>query len=134
MPYISSFRFTRESGHLYIECYFTTAVYFEIYKIQGYHYVDDMGGWTLISGEVNGSGTIIDGEHSYNGVSLFTSGTFRANGNSYASHFYENSDIRYKKILRDLSINSNTIANLPLFDFEWIENNTIGTGTSAQAV
>ena len=52
----------------------------------------------------------------------------------YATHFYENSDIRYKKILKNLSINSNTIANLPLFDFEWIENNAIGTGTSAQAV
>ena len=52
----------------------------------------------------------------------------------YAAHFYENSDVRYKKILKNLSINSNTIANLPLFDFEWIENNSIGTGTSAQAV
>ena len=57
-----------------------------------------------------------------------------ASGFVYATHFYENSDIRYKKILKNLSINSNTIANLPLFDFEWIENNTIGTGTSAQAV
>ena len=55
-------------------------------------------------------------------------------GNIYAPHFYESSDIRYKKILRNLSITSNTIANLPLFDFEWIENNSIGTGTSAQAV
>lgn len=60
--------------------------------------------------------------------------TIDASGSIYASHFYENSDIRYKKILRNLSINSNIIANLPLFDFEWIENNTIGTGTSAQAV
>lgn len=57
-----------------------------------------------------------------------------ADGVIQATHFYENSDIRYKKILKNLSINSNTIANLPLFDFEWIENNTIGTGTSAQAV
>ena len=55
-------------------------------------------------------------------------------GTVYAMHFYENSDIRYKKILRNLSIDSNTIANLPLFDFEWTENNSIGTGTSAQAV
>ena len=59
---------------------------------------------------------------------------FTSDGEVYAAHFYENSDIRYKKILKNLSINSNTIANLPLFDFEWIENNTIGTGTSAQAV
>ena len=59
---------------------------------------------------------------------------FSSSGSMYATHFYENSDIRYKKILKNLSINSNTIANLPLFDFEWIENNTIGTGTSAQAV
>ena len=55
-------------------------------------------------------------------------------GQVYARHFFEISDIRYKKILRNLSINSNTIATLPLFDFEWIENNAIGTGTSAQAV
>lgn len=59
---------------------------------------------------------------------------FTSDGEVYAAHFYENSDIRYKKILKNLSINSNTIANLPLFDFEWIENNSIGTGTSAQAV
>ena len=59
---------------------------------------------------------------------------FTSDGEIYAAHFYENSDIRYKKILKNLSINSNTIASLPLFDFEWIENNTIGTGTSAQAV
>lgn len=59
---------------------------------------------------------------------------FTSDGEVYAAHFYENSDIRYKKILKNLSINSNTIANLPLFDFEWIENNAIGTGTSAQAV
>lgn len=59
---------------------------------------------------------------------------FSSSGSIYATHFYENSDIRYKKILKNLSINSNTIANLPLFDFEWIENNSIGTGTSAQAV
>ena len=60
--------------------------------------------------------------------------SINSSGNIYAAHFYENSDIRYKKILRNLSINSNTIANLPLFDFEWIENKAIGTGTSAQAV
>lgn len=59
---------------------------------------------------------------------------FSSSGSMYATHFYENSDIRYKKILKNLSINYNIIANLPLFDFEWIENNTIGTGTSAQAV
>ena len=59
---------------------------------------------------------------------------FNSTGSIYANHFYESSDIRYKRILRNLSINSNTIANLPLFDFEWIENNAIGTGTSAQAV
>ena len=61
-------------------------------------------------------------------------GNLAATGTVYAMHFYENSDIRYKKILRNLSIDSNTIANLPLFDFEWTENNSIGTGTSAQAV
>ena len=59
---------------------------------------------------------------------------FDSSASVYATHFYEHSDIRYKKILRNLSINSDTIATLPLFDFEWIENNVIGTGTSAQAV
>lgn len=68
--------------------------------------------------------------------SIFASGlkasnNIEASGSIYATHFYENSDIRYKKILRNLSINSNIIANLPLFDFEWIEDNVIGTGTSA---
>ena len=65
---------------------------------------------------------------------LRASNNVEASGSMYATHFYENSDIRYKKILKNLSINSNIIANLPLFDFEWIENNAIGTGTSAQAV
>ena len=63
-----------------------------------------------------------------------TATSINASGNIYSAHFYENSDIRYKKVLRNLLINSNTIAALPLFDFEWIENNTVGTGTSAQAV
>ena len=65
---------------------------------------------------------------------ITSEGEVHSNNNIYATHFYENSDIRYKKILKNLSINSNIIANLPLFDFEWIENNIIGTGTSAQAV
>ena len=85
--------------------------------------------------------TCIDGVFSISnssGSSIVTTidrnGKIITNGSIYAEHFYENSDIRYKKILRNLSINSNIIANLPLFDFEWIENNTIGTGTSAQAV
>lgn len=65
---------------------------------------------------------------------ITSEGEVHSNNNIYATHFFENSDIRYKKILKNLSINSNIIANLPLFDFEWIENNAIGTGTSAQAV
>lgn len=69
------------------------------------------------------------------GILYITSeGKVHSNNDIYATHFFETSDIRYKKILKNLSINSNIIANLPLFDFEWIENNTIGTGTSAQAV
>lgn len=63
-----------------------------------------------------------------------TFGSATASGSMYAAHFYENSDIRYKEILNNLTINTNTIANLPLFDFKWKENNSIGTGTSAQAV
>ena len=72
--------------------------------------------------------------YDYGFIMNFSNGTFSSPGDIYAPHFYENSDIRYKKVLKNLLINSNTIANLPLFDFEWIENNTIGTGTSAQAV
>ena len=72
--------------------------------------------------------------YDYGFVMDFSNGTFSSSGNIYAQHFYENSDIRYKKVLKNLSINSNTIANLPLFDFKWKENNSIGTGTSAQAV
>ena len=77
---------------------------------------------------------ITDSNYSNRNNSITGQVYFNSGGSIYATHFYENSDIRYKKILRNLSINSNTIANLPLFDFEWIENNTIGTGTSAQAV
>lgn len=77
----------------------------------------------------------ISGPSGNNGSTLYLKfSDVNASGSIYATHFYENSDIRYKKILKNLSINSNTIANLPLFDFEWIENNAIGTGTSAQAV
>lgn len=77
----------------------------------------------------------ISGPNTNEGSTLYLKfSTVNASGNIQASHFYESSDIRYKKILKNLSINSNTIANLPLFDFEWIENNAIGTGTSAQAV
>lgn len=75
-----------------------------------------------------------DNLYDYGFVMNFSNGTFSSSGNIYAPHFYENSDIRYKEILNDLSINTNTIANLPLFDFKWKENNSIGTGTSAQAV
>ena len=75
-----------------------------------------------------------DNGYDYGFVMNFSNGTFSSPGNIYASHFYENSDIRYKKILRNLLINSDIIATIPLFDFEWIENNSIGTGTSAQAV
>lgn len=77
----------------------------------------------------------ISGPNTNEGSTLYLKfSTVNASGNIQATHFYENSDIRYKKILKNLSINSNIIATLPLFDFEWIENNAIGTGTSAQAV
>lgn len=60
---------------------------------------------------------------------------FKVLGNSYAGHFYENSDIRYKQILNKLSITINELSKLPLFNFKWIDNkNQLNTGTSAQAV
>lgn len=56
-------------------------------------------------------------------------------GNCYAAHFYENSDIRYKTIINNLAIKANQLANLPLFDFKWQDNeDQLNTGTSAQAV
>ena len=61
-------------------------------------------------------------------------GTFVSSGSIYAPHFYENSDIRYKEILNNLTTTTNDIATLPIFNFKWIENNSISTGTSAQAV
>lgn len=55
--------------------------------------------------------------------------------NMYAAHFYENSDIRYKTIINNLAIKANQLANLPLFDFKWQDNeDQLNTGTSAQAV
>ena len=60
---------------------------------------------------------------------------FKVLGNSYATHFYENSDIRYKQVLNKLSITINELSKLPLFNFKWIDNkNQLNTGTSAQAV
>ena len=60
---------------------------------------------------------------------------FKVLGNSYAVHFYENSDIRYKQVLNKLSITINELSKLPLFNFKWIDNkNQLNTGTSAQAV
>ena len=56
-------------------------------------------------------------------------------GNSYAYHFYEHSDIRYKKVLNPLKITLEQLSSIPLFDFEWIDrDNGMHTGSSAQAV
>ena len=75
-----------------------------------------------------------DNGYDYGFIMDFNNGNFHSPSNIYATHFYENSDIRYKEILNNLTITINIIANLPLFDFKWKENNVIGTGTSAQAV
>ena len=61
-------------------------------------------------------------------------GAITTEGNMYAAHFYENSDIRYKRVLNNLTASSRQLASLPLFDFEWIDGNILGTGTSAQEV
>ena len=66
--------------------------------------------------------------------SLNNSIGFASSGNINAAHFYENSDIRYKDILNNLTITINNIATLPIFNFRWKEDNSICTGTSAQAV
>ena len=96
------------------------------------------GSWEIGNYTNNGENlyfTYITDSNYNSGNNTFSGQVYFDSGSSvYATHFYEKSDIRYKKILKNLSINSNTIATLPLFDFEWIENNAIGTGTSAQAV
>lgn len=66
--------------------------------------------------------------------SLNNSIGFASSGNINAAHFYENSDIRYKNVLNNLTITINNIATLPIFNFKWKEDNSICTGTSAQAV
>lgn len=56
-------------------------------------------------------------------------------GNVAATHFYENSDIRFKTNFSNIDISINQLSEIPLFDFDWIDNNTIrNSGTSAQAV
>ena len=56
-------------------------------------------------------------------------------GNVAATHFYENSDIRFKTNFSNIDISINQLSEIPLFDFDWIDNNTIrNSGTSAQFV
>ena len=56
-------------------------------------------------------------------------------GSSYAYHFYEHSDIRYKNVLEDINISVSELATLPLFNFEWTDrDNGVHSGSSAQSV
>ena len=88
------------------------------------HYYNTRDG--VLNAEINGSLSI-------NGSDI-TIGSMATRGNMYAAHFYENSDIRYKRVLNNLTASSRQLASLPLFDFEWIDGNILGTGTSAQEV
>ena len=88
------------------------------------HYYNTQNG--VLNAEINGSLSI-------NGSDI-TIGSMATRGNMYAAHFYENSDIRYKRVLNNLTASSRQLASLPLFDFEWIDGNILGTGTSAQEV
>lgn len=61
------------------------------------------------------------------------SGSLTVNGSFYASSVTHGSDIRYKSVLQDIVEDIEVIANAPLFDFNWT-NNELPTqmGTSAQ--
>lgn len=57
-------------------------------------------------------------------------------GDCGATNFYSTSDIRYKKVLSNIKINIYELAQIPLFNFKWIDNrdNLLHSGTSAQYV
>lgn len=57
-------------------------------------------------------------------------------GDCGATNFYSTSDIRYKKVLSNIKINIYELAQIPLFNFKWIDNrdNLLHSGTSAQSV
>ena len=57
-------------------------------------------------------------------------------GDCGATNFYSTSDIRYKKVLSNIKINIYSLAQIPLFNFKWIDNrdDLLHSGTSAQSV
>ena len=67
--------------------------------------------------------------------SIQASQSITADGNMYATHFYESSDIRLKNVEHYLEIPVEKLASLPIFDFTWKnKNKSLNSGTSAQAV
>lgn len=57
-------------------------------------------------------------------------------GNIYAGNFYTASDIRFKKIINYLEVSVDSLSQIPIFNFKWIDSNDIleHSGTSAQEV
>lgn len=94
--------------------------------------------WDTLGGTASPWGILHEQYSNY--ISFYGAGNRRSfinlsDGCVYGAHFYENSDIRYKTIINNIAIKANQLANLPLFDFKWQDNeNQLNTGTSAQAV
>jgi hypothetical protein len=78
---------------------------------------------------ITSGGNVLIGTTTDNGAKL------QVNGNIYASgDITAGSDARYKTRLYDVSVDIDTIANAPLFDFKWNdrEDDNIHLGTTAQ--
>lgn len=74
-------------------------------------------------------GNVLIGTTADNGAKLQVNGNISASGDITAG-----SDVRYKTRLYDVSVDIDTIANAPLFDFKWNdrEDDNIHLGTTAQ--
>ena len=72
--------------------------------------------------------------YDYGFIMDFSNGNFSLQGNIYAAHFYENSDIRYKTILENKHYTSEDFSKLNVFTYSWKDSKEIQIGTSAQDV
>lgn len=96
--------------------------------LDGYATTSDLSSYLPKTGNTGISGSLGVGQSSYN-----SSYKLYVNGSFYASSVTHGSDIRYKSVLQDVAEDIEVIANAPVFDFDWT-NNELPTqlGTSAQ--
>lgn len=96
--------------------------------LDGYATTSDLSSYLPKSGNTGISGSLGVGQSSYN-----SSYKLYVNGSFYASSVTHGSDIRYKSVLQNVAEEIEVIANAPVFDFNWT-NNELPTqlGTSAQ--